>query len=696
MSREGIDCCDNSNANREVWRDHAKTPARQNPKRQVPNVQIVQSEFQIQSKGRSDLVWFRPLRIRACLAFGGLGLGVFAPAVAARPYAASPAPGVSFEQRIGERLPADVPLRDENDRAANFGQLLANRPAVLIFGYSRCPQLCSVVSNAAVETLRDVRLTAGRDFGVVYVSIDPTDTARELAAMKRRDVGRYGRSDVESGWHYVGGDAPAIRRLANAAGFQFTYDERQKLYGHPSGFLVLTPDGRISRYFLGVDFDAKDVANALERAREGKTGQSVYNLILVCARGLGVTGKYGRIIWGSLEAAVVLTIALLFGSIAWMLWQERRGFGMRDTGYEMRDAKGESPDRNPASRDSHLASIARREGTPPTSIPGGGALGAVIAFAFRDWLPERASTLAPKVDSVFWTLVGVTVVLVVGLAVANLYFLIRYRRGSNAPRPPLKIKTAHIETTWISATTIGFVGFFFWGAHVYLDEERPPADAIEIQLTARQWMWDIRHENGRREFNELHVPLGEDVRLAMTSEDVIHSFFVPAFRLKQDVVPGKQVSTWFCATKTGTFHLFCAEYCGTVHSGMVGDVVVMPPQTYAEWLARGNTMEDLVQRGRRLFTRYNCSGCHDQPAAVHAPPLDQVYGSLVPTADGRMVRADELYLRDSILRPEKDIVAGYQPLMPAFQNVIPETDLLDLIAYLKWLAKTKTESAPNP
>lgn len=311
-----------------------------------------------------------------------------------------------------------------------------------------------------------------------------------------------------------------------------------------------------------------------------------------------------------------------------------------------------------------------------------------LAFSFRDWLPDRASTLAPQVDHVFWTLTGMTVFLVIGLAAANLYFLIRYRRGSNAPRPPLRINKNLIETTWISATTVGFLGFFFWGAHIYLGEERPPADGLEIHVTARQWMWDIRHENGRREFNEVHVPLGEDVRLLMTSEDVIHSFFVPAFRLKQDVVPGKQVTAWFRATKTGTFHLFCAEYCGTAHSAMVGDIVVMRPQDYVEWLQRGNTMESLTLRGRRLFTRYNCSGCHDQPAAVHAPLLDHIYGSTVPTRDGRMVRVDDLYLRDSILRPEKDIVAGYEPLMPSFQNVIPETDLLDLIAYIKALTKS--------
>jgi cytochrome c oxidase subunit 2 len=315
-----------------------------------------------------------------------------------------------------------------------------------------------------------------------------------------------------------------------------------------------------------------------------------------------------------------------------------------------------------------------------------------VAFAFHDWLPARASTLAPRVDLIFWTLVGVTLLLVAGLAAANLYFLIRYRRGSPAPRPPVRANTMLVEATWISGTTLGFLAFFFWGAQLYLNEEQPPADAMRIDLTARQWMWDARHGNGRREFNELHVPLGENVRLVMTSEDVIHSFFVPAFRLKQDVVPGKQVRAWFQATRTGTFHLFCAEYCGTVHSRMVGDVVVMRPEEFAIWLEQGNVGEELAQRGRRLFQRYNCSGCHDQPSAVHAPSLAHLYGSLVPTRDGRMVRADEVYLRDSILQPGKDIVAGYEPLMPTFQNVIPESDLLDLISYLKALG----ENTPTP
>lgn len=309
----------------------------------------------------------------------------------------------------------------------------------------------------------------------------------------------------------------------------------------------------------------------------------------------------------------------------------------------------------------------------------------LLAFWFHNWLPGRASTLAPKVDHLFETLVGVSALLVLILVVLNLYFLVHYRRGSTAPRPPMKIKSSYLEAGWITGTTVIFVAFFFWGAKIYLNEERPPLHAVAINLTARQWMWDIRQPNGRREFNEVHVPVHENVRLLMTSEDVIHSFYVPAFRYKQDIVPGKQTTGWFRATKPGVYGLYCAEYCGTDHSRMLGKVIVMPRADYAAWLASGNAMEQMAARGRQLFQRFGCIGCHIQPSSIHAPPLEHVYGSLVPLSDGRKVRADDAYLRDSILRPGKDVVAGYKPVMPSFQNVISEGQLLDLIAYLKSL-----------
>lgn len=278
----------------------------------------------------TSAAWSSSRRISRQDAFTG-GLKHCAPvvlfallAVCASAHGGAPvAAGVAIQQHIGDRLPLDVPLRDETGRGVRLGDYFGRRPAILVFGYARCPQLCSVVSNAAVEALRELRSTAGRDFTVLWVSVDPTDSARDLAGLKHRDVGRYGRTGVASGWHYLGGDATALHRLANAAGFYYTYDPRTKLYAHASGFLVLTADGRISQYLLGVDFNAHAVAKALDRAAEGKTGDSVYALLLICARGLGITGRYGRTIWICLEIAVVLTVLIVFGGIGWMFWQER-------------------------------------------------------------------------------------------------------------------------------------------------------------------------------------------------------------------------------------------------------------------------------------------------------------------------------------------------------------------------------------
>jgi cytochrome c oxidase subunit 2 len=310
-------------------------------------------------------------------------------------------------------------------------------------------------------------------------------------------------------------------------------------------------------------------------------------------------------------------------------------------------------------------------------------------------LPD-ASSLAPRFDTLFNLLLLASAALVAVLVALNLTFLIRYRRGSSASRAPLRFAAWKLEAGWIAATLVVFVGFFFGGAWLYLDQERPPRGAYVIDVVGRQWMWDIRHPNGRREFDTLHVPIHTPIRLRLSSEDVIHSFFVPAFRVKQDVVPGRTISAWFEATRAGTYRLFCTQYCGTEHSGMVGEVVAMAPEDYARWLAAGNAPLNVPGRGRQLFVRYGCSGCHAASSSVHAPRLEGVYGSLQPIENRQFIRADARYLRDSILLPSQHIVAGYQNLMPSFQGTIPENDLLDLIEYLKSLANPSPAGAETP
>jgi cytochrome c oxidase subunit 2 len=297
--------------------------------------------------------------------------------------------------------------------------------------------------------------------------------------------------------------------------------------------------------------------------------------------------------------------------------------------------------------------------------------------------PPEASSSAQQVD---WLYFGLTAMLIFFTALVFLpiiFFAIRYRRGSNADRSNPLEGSNLLEAGWTIFPLLVGLGFFSWGAILYYQIERPPSDALQVQVVAKQWMWKLQHAEGKKEINELHVPLDRDVGLTMTSQDVIHSFFVPAFRVKQDVVPGRYTTEWFHPTRLGEYHLFCAEYCGTNHSRMIGRIVVMEPAEYQQWLASGESGESIALEGRRLFRDHGCSGCHEGSKAIHAPPLEGVYGKQVPLASGEIVTADDQYLRDSILLPGKQISAGYENIMPSFTGHISEAEIMKIIAYLK-------------
>ncbi|MDQ6621358.1 MAG: cytochrome c oxidase subunit II [Pseudomonadota bacterium] len=306
-------------------------------------------------------------------------------------------------------------------------------------------------------------------------------------------------------------------------------------------------------------------------------------------------------------------------------------------------------------------------------------------------LPAAASTLAPRVDALFYVVLAVTGVVAVAIGGLIIVLSIRYRAGSNttreSPGPQRESKVRRwLEIGWIATPLALFLGAFAWGSQLYIVRSTAPSDAMEIDVVAKQWIWKAQHRSGQREINELHVPRGMPVKLLMTSQDVIHSFFVPAFRVKQDVLPGRYTMLWFNATQNGEFHLFCTEYCGTDHSRMGGSIIVMDPPQFAAWLRDQGQTSSMSARGSALFRELGCSGCHGANASVHAPSLDGLYGRPVPLADGRVVTADERYLRDSILLPQKEVAAGYEPIMPSFAGQIDEDDLLDLIAYIKSLA----------
>jgi len=301
------------------------------------------------------------------------------------------------------------------------------------------------------------------------------------------------------------------------------------------------------------------------------------------------------------------------------------------------------------------------------------------------FFPVGASSVSTEMDMLYLFIVAVCAFFTVLVAALVVYFTLRFKR-----RHPTEVGadihgSLTLELAWTFIPFVLSMVMFGWGAKLFFDLATPPANAMEIFVVGKQWMWKVQHPEGVREINELHVPVGRPVRLTMGSEDVLHDFFIPAFRVKMDVVPGKLTTMWFEATKVGTYHLFCAEYCGTKHSGMIGTVTVMTPQDYEAWLAGGRSTGTAAQNGERLFADLACVTCHKPDSSGRGPSLAGVFGSKVTLTDGRTVIADENYLRESIMNSQAKVVQGYQGIMPTFQGMVTEENLMQLIAYIKTL-----------
>jgi cytochrome c oxidase subunit II len=307
------------------------------------------------------------------------------------------------------------------------------------------------------------------------------------------------------------------------------------------------------------------------------------------------------------------------------------------------------------------------------------------------FFPESASTVAPRVDAIFYVLTILSLafsLLVAGLIV---FFAIRYRESQKVNRTKLVTENFTIEFSWAFIPFLLAMGIFGWATYVYVEIQQAPADALEIYVLGKQWMWHAQHPSGKREIDQLHVPVNQPVKLIMISEDVIHSFYIPAFRVKQDVLPGRYTTLWFEATQTGEYHLFCAEYCGTEHSFMIGSVIVLEQLEYQRWLSGGESSEPLAAAGARLFEQRGCISCHTGGEGARGPSLAGLFGQEVLLEGGGTAVADEAYLRESILDPHAKLVSGYGPIMPTYEGSISEEGILQLVAYIKSLSESAGE-----
>jgi cytochrome c oxidase subunit II len=306
--------------------------------------------------------------------------------------------------------------------------------------------------------------------------------------------------------------------------------------------------------------------------------------------------------------------------------------------------------------------------------------------------PDAASSIAEGVDHLYFALTFITLFFTIGIFSTIFFFMVKYRRRTDDETPGETEENLPLELAWTIIPTLICVGLFLWASSLYFENSRPPSASTEIFVIGKQWMWHIQHPEGVREINELHVPVGVPVELTMTSEDVIHDFYIPAFRVKKDVIPGRYSTLWFQATKVGTYHLFCAQYCGADHAEMLGWVYVMSPADYEAWLSSGSPSQTMVQIGEKTFNKLGCSSCHVADGTGRGPSLVGAYGKEEELKSGEKRLVDEAFIRQAIINPNSVVLKNYPPIMPTFRGQVNEEQVLQLIAYVKSLAPEERNS----
>ena len=296
--------------------------------------------------------------------------------------------------------------------------------------------------------------------------------------------------------------------------------------------------------------------------------------------------------------------------------------------------------------------------------------------------PAEASTIAPYTDALYFFLLAMTFVGLVLVGILIFGFSFAYRKEKSPVATQVEGSTL-LEATWTIIPLAIFLVTFVWGALLYFRIYNPPTNAMNIYIVGKQWMWKAEHPGGQHEINALHVPVGRPVQLTMISQDVFHSFSIPDFRVKREVIPGRYSTVWFQATDAGTYHIFCTQYCGTAHSAMIGEITAMTPEDYTKWTQQSTSGMSLAQNGERLYASMGCNACHNGSAAARGPSLAGVYGSKLQLTNGSQVLVNDAYLRDAILNPSQHVTAGFAPIMPTYQGQISEEGLIDLVEFIK-------------
>lgn len=579
--------------------------------------------------------------------------------------------GVGVDEKLNAQIPLDLEFRDENGNDITLAKIYnGERPVILTMNYSDCPLLCSLQLNGLVDALKEMSWSPGEEFDFLCVSIDPLETHQRARLTKAKYVKSYGRVETAGGWHFLVGDKENIKKLADTVGFRFTYVEEQREYAHAAAAMICTPEGRVSRYMYGIQYPVQTLKFSLLEAGEGKIGTTLDQILLYCFHYDAESGRYAPAARNFMKLGGGLTlVVLLIGLTPYWIRRKRRA-SIDDADPSAKDGFAEDDD---ASSD-----------TPRT-----GAMGlAVLPLAAGGFFPKRASTGAETVDHVFFFILIIAVIFFLIIVGVMALFVLKYRKPRGAEATKTATHSNLLEATWSIIPAILVAAMFFWGFVGYMDMGQAPSNAYEIQVVAKKWTWSFTYPNGHVD-NNLHVPVDRPVRLVMRSDDVIHSLYVPAFRLKMDVVPGRYNTTWFEATEVGDYTLFCAEYCGTKHSMMLAKVVVHPSGEFERWLKdAANFLERLtpVEAGELIFKRRGCAQCHSvDGSAMTGPSFKGVFDTEQSLTNGDKITVNRDYIRESILEPQAKIRAGYKPAMPTYKGQLRDEEIDALIAYIKEL-----------